>query len=264
MRRCEHVGLSGREAMKASRLVAEVVSDCRDAASQRACLLDGLLRLCKAERAVMVVGVDVPDWLRHGGMNEVAAAGVAGSGFWESTSGPQRMAAWAARTQAGWLDKPHAAQSLTTCSCRLGPWPRGSRLMGMGIGHGRSEHKPSQSPRARRVLRRVCFEAAWHASRGSLAVAAENRTPWDIAADLPPRRREVFDGLLAGFHPKGIAHEMSLSVHTVRDHMRSLYADFGVNGRDELMAVFVPSVRAEPLLRPSDPGEGASSTDQLG
>jgi DNA-binding CsgD family transcriptional regulator len=56
---------------------------------------------------------------------------------------------------------------------------------------------------------------------------------------LSPRLNQVLDRLLAGQPPKRIAKGLDLSVWTVREHIKSLYNHFGVNGRDELMARFV-------------------------
>lgn len=58
-------------------------------------------------------------------------------------------------------------------------------------------------------------------------------------APLPPRLRQVLDRLLLGQSPKAIAHALSLSIWTVREHMQRLYAHYGVNSREELMARYV-------------------------
>jgi DNA-binding CsgD family transcriptional regulator len=57
--------------------------------------------------------------------------------------------------------------------------------------------------------------------------------------DLPPRLRQILDRLLAGGTPKRIAHDMGLSLWTVREHIQRLYRFFGVNGREALTARFV-------------------------
>lgn len=56
---------------------------------------------------------------------------------------------------------------------------------------------------------------------------------------LPPRLRQVLDRLLSGQNPKRIAHELGLSLWTVRDHIQRIYRHFGVGGRDELVARFI-------------------------
>jgi DNA-binding CsgD family transcriptional regulator len=56
-------------------------------------------------------------------------------------------------------------------------------------------------------------------------------------AGLPPRLAEVLDLLRAGQAPKQIAQRLGLSVHTVRDHVKRLYARAGVGDRGALMAL---------------------------
>jgi DNA-binding NarL/FixJ family response regulator len=56
-------------------------------------------------------------------------------------------------------------------------------------------------------------------------------------AGLPPRLAEVLDLLRAGQAPKQIAYRLGLSVHTVRDHVKRLYARAGVGDRGAFMAV---------------------------
>ena len=45
---------------------------------------------------------------------------------------------------------------------------------------------------------------------------------------LSPRQEQLLTRMLAGQHPKGIAHELGLSVHTVRTYIRDLYRRLGV------------------------------------
>ncbi len=59
------------------------------------------------------------------------------------------------------------------------------------------------------------------------------------SAALTPRRRQVLDCLLAGHAPKAIGRRLGLSVWTVRDHIKGIYAQLGVHGRDELMAQYI-------------------------
>ena len=56
---------------------------------------------------------------------------------------------------------------------------------------------------------------------------------------LPPRLQQVLDGIKVGQAPKVIARDLGLSVWTVRDHIKRLYAKYDVRGRDELMARFI-------------------------
>jgi DNA-binding NarL/FixJ family response regulator len=45
--------------------------------------------------------------------------------------------------------------------------------------------------------------------------------------------------ILAGKNVKGIALQLGLSIHTVREHLQFVYRKLGVHGRDELMAMFI-------------------------
>lgn len=56
---------------------------------------------------------------------------------------------------------------------------------------------------------------------------------------LSPRLAEVLGALLQGDSAKQIARRLGLSIHTVRDYVKTLYARFGVSGHGELLALFV-------------------------
>jgi PAS domain S-box-containing protein len=61
----------------------------------------------------------------------------------------------------------------------------------------------------------------------------------DVSAeirDLPPRLRQILDGLCAGLAEKEIAAQLNLSPHTVHDYVRTLYRRFGVQNRAGLVA----------------------------
>lgn len=62
-----------------------------------------------------------------------------------------------------------------------------------------------------------------------------------LVRGLSPRGRQVLGLLLSGKPPKEIAWQLNLSIWTIRDHLKVLYAHFGVSGRDELMALFIQS-----------------------
>ena len=62
-------------------------------------------------------------------------------------------------------------------------------------------------------------------------------------AGLPPRLAEVLELLRAGQAPKQIARRLGLSVHTVRDHVKRLYARAGVGDRGAFMALLNGSGR---------------------
>jgi PAS domain S-box-containing protein len=58
----------------------------------------------------------------------------------------------------------------------------------------------------------------------------------DARDHLSAREQEVVELLEGGLHPKDIARELRLSVHTVRNHLRFVYRKLGVRSQLELMA----------------------------
>jgi DNA-binding CsgD family transcriptional regulator len=55
--------------------------------------------------------------------------------------------------------------------------------------------------------------------------------------DLPPRLADVLGLIRTGLAPKQIAAQLGLSIHTVRDHIKRLYARAGVGDRGAFMAL---------------------------
>jgi DNA-binding CsgD family transcriptional regulator len=53
---------------------------------------------------------------------------------------------------------------------------------------------------------------------------------------LSPAQRRVLSALLEGNSEKDVATRLKLSPHTVHNHVREIYARFGVHSRPELMA----------------------------
>lgn len=77
---------------------------------------------------------------------------------------------------------------------------------------------------------------------GSIALTVETARPGDLAQilldsyGLTPRETEIVLSLCRGMPTKDIADELCLSPHTVRDHLKAIYAKTGVAGRGELVA----------------------------
>jgi DNA-binding CsgD family transcriptional regulator len=77
---------------------------------------------------------------------------------------------------------------------------------------------------------------------GSVAVVIETARPDDLiyilldSYGLTQRETEIVLLLARGLAVKEIAAEFFLSIHTVRDHIKAVYAKTGVNSRGELVA----------------------------
>jgi len=70
--------------------------------------------------------------------------------------------------------------------------------------------------------------------------AAGGRRP-EIAAALSSREREILDSLLSHQRVPGIARTLGISEHTVRNHLKSIYAKLGVHSQEELLDYVVRS-----------------------
>jgi DNA-binding CsgD family transcriptional regulator len=83
---------------------------------------------------------------------------------------------------------------------------------------------------------------AGESASGDVAVVIEPATPPALepviaaAYALSDREAEVFARALRGLPTKAIARELRISVHTVNDHLKSIFTKTGVSTRGELMA----------------------------
>jgi DNA-binding CsgD family transcriptional regulator len=73
----------------------------------------------------------------------------------------------------------------------------------------------------------VMMKAATRSDVGSLFLAVHG---------LTPREREITDLLVAGADPNEVAVSLHLSIHTVRSHVKTIFAKVGVGSRAELTA----------------------------
>jgi DNA-binding CsgD family transcriptional regulator len=112
---------------------------------------------------------------------------------------------------------------------RTGPGRRDVRAVSV---HRWGKPQRCFGPREIEIGRIVFSELDWMDHTGRLDMPPEGLT------DLPPRLAEVLALLRAGHAPKGIASRLGLSVHTVRDHVKRLYARAEVGDRASLMALF--------------------------
>ena len=71
----------------------------------------------------------------------------------------------------------------------------------------------------------------------------------EMLAALTPRERDVLFHLLEGAGSKEVAVRLQLSANTVRSHVQSLMAKFGVHSTLELVALTRPRLEALPENR---------------
>ena len=58
-------------------------------------------------------------------------------------------------------------------------------------------------------------------------------------AGLTPRQREILEGLLSGESEKQVALRLGISIHTVHEHVKTIYQRLGVSSRAELLSLWV-------------------------
>lgn len=80
------------------------------------------------------------------------------------------------------------------------------------------------------------IEAAIHAVDAGLVVLAESPTGQELAEPLTERELELLDLLAEGISNKLIAHRLSISEHTVKTHIASIFSKLGVSSRTEAVA----------------------------
>ncbi len=77
---------------------------------------------------------------------------------------------------------------------------------------------------------------ALHSGLDRMYRSEESTHRLNRATELPPRLRQTLECLLGGLTERQVALKLSLSVHTVHDYVKALYAHFGVSSRNELMS----------------------------
>jgi DNA-binding CsgD family transcriptional regulator len=101
------------------------------------------------------------------------------------------------------------------------------------ISFHRREGAPNFSQRERTIVDVLFQGIDWlhHACKGDSELIE--------FGSLTPRERQVLSLLLKGFALKDVAASLTLSRHTVADHLKEIYRKLGVNSRAELLAKFI-------------------------
>ena len=157
-----------------------------------------------------------------------------------------RPLSWTASARA-WIDVLPAAQVYAA----LGMLPA---MVYPVATVARSRHTPGGSHALERAVdgRWVMIEAASLEGRGNGTIAITLR---DATASetfdrlcrtyaLTRRERQIVSALAEGLDTRAAADRLSISRHTVQDHLKSIFAKIGVNSRRELVATFGTSARS--------------------
>jgi DNA-binding NarL/FixJ family response regulator len=80
------------------------------------------------------------------------------------------------------------------------------------------------------------IEAAVHAVDAGLVVLAEPPIAEELVEPLTERELELLDLLAEGISNKLIAHRLSISEHTVKTHVASIFQKLGVSSRTEAVS----------------------------
>lgn len=59
---------------------------------------------------------------------------------------------------------------------------------------------------------------------------------------LTPRERQIINAILHGHTSKAIAHELSISVETVRLHRKNAYRKLSIGNQSELFNAFIQAL----------------------
>jgi DNA-binding NarL/FixJ family response regulator len=117
------------------------------------------------------------------------------------------------------------------------PFARPQLEAAVEVALARLDRTGDQAQAALREIARVLADA------GALPATAERRTrDWRQVPgldELSPREVQVLEALLAHRRPPQIAEDLGISPHTVRNHLKSIYAKCGVRSQAELLQLIV-------------------------
>jgi DNA-binding CsgD family transcriptional regulator len=247
-------------------LLGEVAAQPQDLASKRRCLLQGLAKLVRA---------DIWVWLHHvetrSGTRPMAFLRV--DGGWQSESQRIKVAEGtispaaellnARLRKGGAIHRTRRREDLFSeprwhrselaqkyfRPADIGEflssvYPLGDRKFSSIFFH-RSLGRPAFTPREARIVHLVIGSVEKLHREGTDVPAAGH------VNELSTRQRQVLIQLMTGDGVKQIASKLSLSVHTVTDHLKQIYRRFKVSGRGELFAQFL----AGGLIFPANDGQ---------
>lgn len=117
------------------------------------------------------------------------------------------------------------------------PFARPQLEAAIEVALARTPKKPSEDP-AQAALREI---ARVLADAGALPSDSSGHDWRQIPGldDLSPREAQVLEALLSHRRPPQIAEDLGISPHTVRNHLKSIYAKCGVRSQTELLRLIV-------------------------
>lgn len=119
-----------------------------------------------------------------------------------------------------------------------------SEQRGLGIFLGTDRRHPDMCcrhlPEARTVLGLVKSVVRLHCN---VSTAPDNAPPGETDGMLTPREREIVDMILSGLASPQIAQRLFISLGTVKNHRKNIYAKLGVSSQAALFSRYMaPSV----------------------
>jgi DNA-binding CsgD family transcriptional regulator len=145
-----------------------------------------------------------------------------------------------------WLAELPADQDLPSdLDVGVPMWLLGTVFRALAVAHCRGDGTARSRVRTRRGTWLVCHASCLRYADGaltSIAVVVEPATATEIAPiivqayDLTDRERQVTRLIARGAGTAEIADQLYLSAHTVRDHVKAIFAKVGVSSRGELVA----------------------------
>ena len=116
------------------------------------------------------------------------------------------------------------------------PFARPQLEAAVQVALSRAERTADNAQAALREIARVLADA------GALPANERRNRDWRQIPgldELSPREVQVLEALLAHRRPPQIAEDLGISPHTVRNHLKSIYAKCGVRSQAELLQLIV-------------------------
>jgi DNA-binding CsgD family transcriptional regulator len=146
----------------------------------------------------------------------------------------------------GWLDRlPDEPRVGTDLGVAVPVWLLATVFRAAAVGRGRGDGTARARVRSRHGRWLVCHASCLADATGerpTTAVVIDTANPAEVAPiivdayDLTEREREVTRLVARGAGTREIADRLYLSPHTVRDHLKAIFAKTGVTTRGELTA----------------------------